>query len=77
MPNLYDCGIALIEYETPLNEYSSLRAECLIIVVKNRICSGNSLIRDKRKAKCLFALMGRNSLRIFFIISGSASQKYF
>ena len=29
------------------------------------------------KAKCLFALTGRNPLRIFFIIIGSSSQKYF
>ena len=29
------------------------------------------------KAKCLFALTGRNPIRIFFIISGSLSQKYF
>ena len=29
------------------------------------------------KAKCLFALTGRNQLRIFIIISGSMSRKYF
>ena len=29
------------------------------------------------KAKGLFALTGRNPLRIFLIISGSSSQKYF
>ncbi len=29
------------------------------------------------KAKGLFALTGRNQLRIFFVISGSSSQKYF
>ncbi len=29
------------------------------------------------KAKCLFALTGRNLLSIFLIISGSMSQKYF
>jgi hypothetical protein len=28
------------------------------------------------KAKGLFALTGRNSLRLFLIISGSMSQKY-
>jgi hypothetical protein len=29
------------------------------------------------KAKGLFALTGRNPIRIFLIISGSMSQKYF
>ena len=47
-------GIALIEYETPLNEYSSLRAERLIIAVVNRnysVNSGNSgQKRDEHKS---------------------------
>ena len=49
MPNLYDCGIALIEYDD----------------------------MNYPKAKVSFALTGRNPLRIFFIILGSSSQKYF
>ncbi len=32
---------------------------------------------NNSKAKGLFALTGRNPLRIFVIISGSSSQKYF
>ncbi len=32
---------------------------------------------NNAKAKGLFALAGRNPLRIFLIISGSMSQKYF
>ena len=49
MPNLYDCGIALIEYDD----------------------------MNYPKAKVSFALTGRNPIIIFFIISGSLSQKYF
>ena len=33
--------------------------------------------KNDPKAKGLFALTGRNPLRIFLIISGSMSQKYF
>ena len=67
MPSLYDCGIALIEYETPLNAYSSLRAERLVIAIINRNYSVNSAIRDKKgtKAKVSFALTGRNPLKSF------------
>ena len=32
---------------------------------------------DDPKAKGLFALTGRNPIRLFLIISGSMSQKYF
>ena len=48
-------------------------------IIYNCVYSGNSTIRDRKrdKAKVSFALTGRNPLRIFLIISGSMSQKYF
>ena len=48
-------------------------------IIHNCVYSGNSIIRDRKRdeSEGLFALTGRNPLRIFLIISGSMSRKYF
>ena len=48
-------------------------------IIHNCVYSGNSIIRDRKRdeSEGLFSLTGRNRLRIFLIISGSMSQKYF